>query len=59
MVFDIRISPDGDLLSFACTKESKQRKVPPVKSLIFALFQFSLRQFSKLATRLLRQTKIA
>ena len=25
---------------FACTKESKQRKVPPVKSLIFALFQF-------------------
>jgi len=59
MFFYIRISPNGDLLSFACTKESKQRKVLPVKSLIFALFQFSLRQFSKLATTLLKQTKIA
>ncbi|TWU84980.1 hypothetical protein FRB14_04610 [Haemophilus influenzae] len=40
-------------------KKVSKEKYPPVKSLIFALFQFSLRQFSKLATRLLRQTKIA
>ena len=38
-----QISPKGDLLSFTRVKESKQRKHAPVKSLIFALFQFSSR----------------
>jgi len=40
-------------------KKVSKEKYPPVKSLIFALFQFSLRQFSELATALLKQTKIA
>ncbi|TPH00311.1 hypothetical protein EUX54_05035 [Haemophilus haemolyticus] len=38
-------------------KKVSKEKYTPVKSLIFALFQFSLRQFSKLAA--LKQTKIA
>ena len=40
-------------------KKVSKEKYTPVKSLIFALFQFSLRQFSKLAITLLKQTKIA
>ena len=36
-----QISPKGDLLSFTRVKESRQRKHAPVKSLFFALFQFS------------------
>ena len=31
----------SDLLSFTRVKESRQRKHAPVKSLFFALFQFS------------------
>ncbi|AGV11639.1 hypothetical protein HifGL_000816 [Haemophilus influenzae KR494] len=40
-VLNVRGSPDGDLLSFTRVKESRQRKHAPVKSLFFALFQFS------------------
>ncbi|KAJ01277.1 hypothetical protein CN11_08890 [Haemophilus influenzae] len=47
----------SDLLSFTRVKESRQRKHAPVKSLFFALFQFSQRQFAELAT--LKQTQIA
>ncbi|WP_194751227.1 hypothetical protein [Avibacterium paragallinarum] len=31
----------GDLLSFACLKESRQRKSPPIKLLIFIFNKFS------------------
>ncbi|EHO48034.1 hypothetical protein HMPREF9096_00795 [Haemophilus sp. oral taxon 851 str. F0397] len=41
LVFYCQVSPDGDLLSFTRVKESRQRKHAPVKSLFFALFQFS------------------
>ena len=41
----IGFRPRGELLSFTRVKESNQRKHAPIKSLFFALFQFSLRQF--------------
>ena len=57
LVFCCQGSPDSDLLSFTRVKESRQRKHAPVKSLFFALFQFSKRQFAELAT--LKQMQIA
>ncbi|EIJ73724.1 hypothetical protein [Haemophilus haemolyticus] len=41
LVFCCQVSPDGDQLSSTRVKESWQRKHAPVKSLFFALFQFS------------------
>ncbi|TPH01309.1 hypothetical protein EUX55_02055 [Haemophilus haemolyticus] len=58
MVFDIRISPDGDLLFLCFAKEKVgKKKGNPAFPYFLCYIEFVSRKFSKLAA--LKQTKIS